>query len=276
MGLPDDPPAVRPLTLVRRGGEPYRRDTGVEAQIARSIGLSAAVLRTRANIDDKSSSEYLQEECLVHLLRAAARRDDKIAADAAADLLLRRCQSWVTRRFRRLGVATADIDDLYDEVVTNVMSAILGEGDRGDFYEVRFWTALKRQLLKVFDAYRRRRRREGGQESLSAPIATGGDGGEDGACLEDTLPSKSNVLEDLASREEIVQALSRIKDPRHRKAYVLHHYEGWQIESQTDWEPSLSALFNVTPRTVCNWLRAAEADLGTERETKGIPARSQP
>jgi DNA-directed RNA polymerase specialized sigma24 family protein len=253
-------PTVEPLTKSTREGVVYQRLPDVEAQIRASIGLRRAELVARAAIMDSASQEYLKEECLVHLVRAACLKDDVDGFNTAMGLLLRRCTRWIERGFRALGVAPQDVPDALGELVKRMTIAIVAPDDRGDGYQVCFWKILKRELLKIHDRYDRQRLKEKHQKSLSDSIGSEFEG-EDGVVLEDIIPSYEDVAGSVERRMLIAEALDAIRDPRHREAFVLYHLEDWQIEAKDLAETSICKRFGVTSRTVNNWLRAAESDL---------------
>ena len=53
-----------------------------------------------------------------------------------------------------------------------------------------------------------------------------------------------------------------------RTAFVLHHYDGWQIESNDPQAPTIAKHFGKTPRTIRNWMAQAEAILESWRGEK--------
>ena len=72
------------------------------------------------------------------------------------------------------------------------------------------------------------------------------------------------IASNLISSEDSVlikAGLSSIPDSRHRTAFILCHYEGWPIKSDDPSEVTISTYFDVTPRTIQNWLVVAEKSL---------------
>lgn len=271
MALSGEDALAKPLTRSTKAGTPYVRPPEVEAQLEELLHASADEQLARAKTTDENSPQYVAHECLVYLVREAALADDSERYHAFAAALLKRVTRGIERKLRALGVADDDVEDVYQEVVCAMMTAIL-EGSAGEYFQVRFRSALYRQLVKRCDQYaRRRRRRSRNEQSLDAPAESsdGGDG-EDAATFGELLESGEDVAADVERRLLIPEALQAITNPQHRKAFVLHHYYGWQIESADPAEPSLSQLFDRTPRMVRNWLGTADRQLAEWRATKRV------
>jgi DNA-directed RNA polymerase specialized sigma24 family protein len=267
---------LQPLTHVTRSGQRYHRDAGVEAQIVSALALPPPKLVARARIRDKDSPEYLKEECLVYLIRAYQQEEDLELVNALADALLRRCARWVVGRFRAFGLERDDALMAYQELVDDMIEAIIDlDSDRGDFFQVRFWRGLRSRLLNVHDRWVRSLKREQLHDSLSVPVgAVRGDedasteSSESGVNLEERVGSGEDIALDAEQRIVIQEALLTIRDPRHREAFVLRHFEGWPLEADDPRDPCLSRHFDVSVKTIFNWLKTAEADLKVWRGSR--------
>lgn len=258
-------PLAIPLTRLTRTGEPYVRPPEVQAELDCLLGASADEQLAQAKTADKTSTAYIRDECLVYLIRQAALADDAERYHALAALLLKRRMRGIERKLRALGVADDDVADLEQEVVSAMMTSIL-EGPSGEYFQVRFRSALYRRILKVYDGYVRQRRRTKREQSLDAPLASSGhEETDDDPSLGALLEGPDDVVAEVERRLLVPEALAAITDPRHREAFVLHHYHGWQIESGDTAEPTLSRLFDRTPRMVSNWLRTADRQLAEWR-----------
>lgn len=268
MASDGEPVVLEPLIGTNRAGVPYRRLPAVEFQIRSALPLGKTDLVARAKISDKSSQGFLKEECLVYLVRAAYLRGDADGFNTATELLLRRFVRWAGSGFRNLGVAPDDIEDQASELGRVAITEITSTDGRGDFYQVRFWVALKRDLLNVHDHYERQIGRERHYVSLTEPAGGDAETDDGGAVFEEIIGSGEDVGSDVERRLLIAEALAAIHDPRHRQAFVLHHLDDWQIEAKDATDPSISRLFDVTPRTVQNWLRTAESDLAAWRAAR--------
>lgn len=256
-----------PLTRSTRAGVPYRRPPAVEAQLLDVLATSEAESARRAGIADRSSPEALRDECLVHLARLAVRDGDAERFTLATGTLLRRCVGRMRRRFRSLGVAPDEVGDLCQAVVQQLMAAIVAEDGGADGYEVCFGRVLKCRVLNVFDAYERRQQRVDACDRLSDPL--GDDETDDGTTREETLGGGEDVALSAERRMVIAEALGAIVDERHREAFVLRHLEDWPIGPRDATRPTISGRFDVEPRTITNWLKAAERDLAEWRAARG-------
>jgi DNA-directed RNA polymerase specialized sigma24 family protein len=258
-----------PLTWTDEAGELYRRPSDVEVQLDELCRRSPSEQLSCAKVTEKGSPLYVRNECLVYLLSQAVAADDSERYQAVADILLKRLIQPVDGQLRLLGVADDDVADLHQDVVLAMTNAI-AKDQSGQFYQVKFGLALRRQLVKTYDSDRRRKRRSEGEQSLNAPVG-GSEGGEDdGSMLGDFIESAEDVAENVERRILVREAVSSIKNPKHRKAFVLYHYHGWQIESNDPEEQTLSQLFERTPEMIRIWLRTAERQVAEWRAAKSL------
>lgn len=258
---------AKPLTRFTKAGTPYVRPPEVESQLNEVLGEPAAEQLARAKCIDEGSPRFLKDECLVYLVREAWLADDLALYSELSQQLIRRCTRRIQRPLRLLGVAADDLHDVYGDVITEMMTAILDDEGLGDFYQIKFRRALRFLTLNVHGRYERQHERFLTENRLDAPHGQESEGEEDDS-LEDRVRQPGDVAADAVQLLEIREALAAIRDPRHRQAFVLHHYDDWPIETQEPLAPSVSGHFQVTPRTVNNWLRAAERDLAEWRTAK--------
>lgn len=251
---------AKPLTRSTKAGTPYARPPEVEAQLNELLGESPAEQLARAKCTDKGSPRFLKDECLVYLVREAWFGDDLALYSELSQQLIRRCTPTIQRTLRLLGVAADDLQDVFGDVITQMMTEILDDEGAGDFYQAKFRRGRRFLTLKVHARYERQHELLLTENRLYAPRDEEVDDDED-ASLEDRARQPGDVAEDAVQLLEIREALASIRDPRHRQAFVLHYYDDWPIETQDPLVPSVSGHFEVTPRTVSNWLRAAERDL---------------
>lgn len=269
MALGGSDALAKPLTRSTKAGQPYARPPAIESRLEELLRATADEQLALAKSTEKDSSRYLPHECIVYLVREAALAYDSERYHTLAAVLLKRVTRGIERKLRALGVAEDDVDDVHQEVVLAMMTAIITPS--GEFFQIRFRSALYRQLLKSFDAYARSRRRLKSEQSLDAPAEKReGIDGEDGVTFGQLLESGEDVAADVERRLLIPEALEAIGNPQHRKAFLLHHYHGWQIESTDPNEPTLSELFGRTPKMVRNWLRTADRQLADWRATKRV------
>jgi DNA-directed RNA polymerase specialized sigma24 family protein len=206
----------------------------------------------------------VKDECLVYLIHEAGLADDDARFSALTRQLLGRCTPTVTRNLRNLGVAAPDVEDALSDVVSEMISAILSEDGKGDFYQVRFGKALRSRILKVHARYSRRQKR------ARREVAFGGNPkgeaeNEEAVPLEERVAAPGDIADDFENRLLIRGALAAIKDSRHREAFVLQNYDGWQVESIDPLEPTISGHFGKTARTIRTWISTAERDVAEWR-----------
>jgi hypothetical protein len=265
--------AIEPLSHVTRSGRAYHRTREVDAQIASALRLPPSELTARAKIRDRDAPEFLKEECLVYFIRLHHRAADFDTVNALSQVLLERCARWITRRFRALGLDKQDALMAYQQLVSEMIDAIIDpESDRGEFLQVRFWRVLRCRVLNVYDAWLRASKREAQHDSLTGSVGGSSDFDEDARDrkqLGEHLGSGEDVALDLEHREMIQEALFAIRDERHREAFALHHLEDWPLEAKDPHDPCLSRRFGVSVKTVYNWLRIAEADAAAWWEKRG-------
>ena len=259
---------AKPLTRSTKDGRPYARPPEVESQLEELLRASAEEQLARARIADKALPKYVKDECLVYLIRESWLADDSARYSDLTAQLLGRCTRSIQRNLRALGVAADDKRDLYGDVIAAMIGAILDEDGAGEFYQVRFRRALRFLILKVYEKYARRQERAQCEDSLNAPSGGDDEGQENGVALEERVGWSEDVADDVGQYLVLREAIAAIRDPRHREAFVLHYYDDWPIETKDPLDPSISRHFGVTPRTVSNWLRAAERDLAAWRSSK--------
>ncbi len=253
---------VRELTHRNREGVPYRRAAEVEEQIMIALALAPDRMIERAQLRDHHSPVYLQEECLVYMLREFQRRHDEGSVAALGEALLRRCARHINGKLQALGAGT--VDDAFADVVSRLFELILDvESDAGDFLQVRFWVVLEKIVVTTFGRYVKELQRRARHVSLSAlPGSDDGDGDERhsvgvmGTVLETTMAMDTAML--------YREGLATLEEP-YRTAFVLRHYAGWPIEHQDPTVPTISRHFDKTPRTIRNWMNTAEATLAAWR-----------
>ena len=253
---------VRPLThRTADTGAVYERSTEVEAQVARVLALEETSLMEELQHDYKSDA-HIKDEALCYLIRERLREGVYESANTFAEILLRRCDRAIKRRIKRAGVEERHREDCHAEIMTRLLTELFDtNSDLSDFAQVRFGVYFEKLSGGVINRFLRLQRRE--QQALS--VAYTQDERAEEIDLLDTLADESALSnEDRALMED---ALARLpKDLR--EVYKLRYFDGWQIESASTSEPSISRHLGVTSRTVRNRLREAEAILKRWREGK--------
>ncbi len=255
--------AIEPLTRRNTDGVVYRREDGVERQIAEALGLSPDHLRERAAALDKHAQGYLKEECLVYLIRHYHRAGERRLVNDLSEALLRRCAALIDRHLRSLDPDAARKG--YDNVIERLFAQILDlASDRGDFLQVRFWLALEKLAVRAYNEQLTELKRTQGTVSLSS--FAGYDRDEDDATVHVVRPRGDAAVATPAVdlgviRNDLIRdALSRIEEP-FRSAFLLRHYWEWPVEDQDPNVRTISRHFGKDPRTIRNWLKKAEEAL---------------
>jgi hypothetical protein len=260
---------LEPLTRRNRAGEPYTRLEAVETQIHAALRLDPAALCARARISDRTAADYLKNECLAYLVRDAYRRGEHERFSTLTSILLLRCVPWLRAGLFQLGVQDEALDELSHKLVSTMITDLTSDDGRGDFFQVRFGAALKKDLWNLAERYKRSVRRARRHVSLSDPVGDEGDADDGSAILRaDVIPSRDDVARSVEARIDMAKALASIHDPRHREAWVMYN-NGWQIDAKDPAEPTISKRFGVTEKTVRLWLRRAQADLKAWYEAHG-------
>lgn len=261
-----DPP-VEPLTHRNLDGKIYERTARVETQIREAIVLSSQQLRERVAVDDRESGEFLQEECLVYLIRHHYRLGKRDLVSDLSEALLNRCARTINSSLRKLGDEASE--EGYQDVVEQVFRQIMDlASDRGDFFQVRFWPALERLRTRAFDRQLKIRDRAQATVRFSSVAGYSQDEGEEGDPV--VQPGDGSTISSPSGEATVIQndvireALSRLDEP-YRSTFLLKHYEGWPIENRDPTVQTISRQFGKDPRTIRNWLRKADEALATWR-----------
>lgn len=251
---------VRPLTRRYIGtGEPYERLPEVEEQVRHVLALEEQELVVVIQHDYKSAG-HIKDETLCYLIRERVRDGRNVDANAIAEVLLHRHTRTISSRLSRGGVEERHHEDCAAEIVSQLLTELFDtDSDDGEFAQVRFGLHFDRLSRTVIGRFRRLQQ----QERQAGSVAlTHGDGGEEIDVL-DTLADGHalSAEERVLMREALSHLPVELREP-----YLLRYYDGWQIESNSPAEPSISRQLNVTPRTIRNRLRDAEAALRRWRE----------
>src|SRR3712207_5692366 len=81
---------VRPLTHRNRQGEVCQRSEAVEERIRSALCLKPTAMIEEARVRDYKVPNYLQEECLVYLIREYKSRGERRVVEELSEILLRR------------------------------------------------------------------------------------------------------------------------------------------------------------------------------------------
>lgn len=254
---------IQPLTHCNSEGSVYQRPAVVEKQIEDAWTLTSAELVERARVQDYHAPGYLQEECLVYLIRAFHRMGKTDIVNALTESLLRRCSKRVNEPFQVLD--PQERDDAYHDVLQDLFDQILDlESDRGDFLQVRFWVVLKRLGISRFRRYVASQ--EEAKHTVPLSSLAGSERDEDDYDRRGTVPLGEVVNSSIPlERHALAQEALRLLQEPQRTAFMLRYGYGWPIEHRDPTVPSISRHFEKTPRTIRLWLSQAEETLACWR-----------
>jgi RNA polymerase sigma factor (sigma-70 family) len=251
---------VRPLT--RRSadtGALYERLPEVEAQARRALALEEGALAAEMRHDYRSPA-HIKDETLCYLIRERVRGGRHEEASAVTEVLLRRVAGTTRQRVVSGGIDERHREDCEGEIVGQLLAELYDvETDRSDFAQVRFGLYFKRLSYLVIRNFRELQQRERQAESV---VSAQDDRAEEIDLLDTLADERALSAED---RVLLRDALARLPDNL-REPFLLRYFDGWQIESDSPTEPSISRRLSVTPRTVRNRLRDAEEILRRWRE----------
>jgi RNA polymerase sigma factor (sigma-70 family) len=254
---------VRPLT--RRNtdtGALYERLPEVETQVRRALALEEEALIEAIQHSYDESPTHLKDETLCYLIRERLRAGRHDAANVVTEVLLHRHAGTIRSRIGRGGVERRHREDCDGEIVSQLLIELFDtDSDRSDFAQVRFGLYFERLSNRVISRFRKLQQRERQAESITS---SQGDRTEEIDLLDTLADERALSAEDRALTRD---ALAHLPDDL-REVFLLRYFEGWQTESSSPTEPSISRHLNVTPRTVRNRLRDAEASLRWWREGK--------
>jgi hypothetical protein len=254
---------LKPLTQRTKEGILYSRPAEIEKQISQALTLLPDAVIIRAQISNSEDPGFLKEESLVYLILAYRNTNDWEVYNSLSDILVERCVRQYRSFFR--GLDALRLAEAGDELLAQLFLRILKvEDSKGDYFQVRFWSGIKLLAISIF----RKKVNDYKQEKNMVPLSdlAGDELEESDNGVDDQTPGTIQPLDPpsaTASIEPAVLAdegLHSLKEPI-RTAYLLYHWAGWQIESKDPLEPTISKHFNVTPKTIRNWLTKAEGDL---------------
>lgn len=253
---------VQPLTRCNSDGEPYQRSATVTRQIEVASLLSPAHLIERACISDPDDPDYIQEETLVYLIRDSFKQKQTDVLEKLSEILLDRCTKFIRAKLASLGPGM--VDDALSDVIEKVFQRILDlESNRGDYFQVKFWHGLRMQVISAYRDYRKLQDEAKDIISLSDLDKSDSDRK---AQRRITVSSNDLLVPPLSVEQKLLykEGLNLLKEPL-RTAFVLYHYEGWQIDSKDPNKHTIRKYFDKTERTIRNWLKEADKQLNQWR-----------
>jgi len=277
------PPVIEPLTRSAKGGI-LARSPVVEAQMASALPLPPAQLKARATLADRGNPAYLQEECLVGLIRHFAKTNDRARINAIAEPLLMRCEGFTRQRL--IGLGENAFEDGHAQIIADLFRRILDlSSDRDDFLQVKFWVRFERLTVDEFRRQLRLLRRQRRESPLS--VLPGYDPQEGDQLERDVKPARGVAIATRSPEDDYLEAEGEVTEAVEGArrgtllqealevlkgdvlaAFLLRHRDGMQIENQDPEVITISRLLGRTPRTIRTWLKQASAAIAEWRGGK--------
>jgi hypothetical protein len=251
-----------PLNKHYPDGRPYSRPGPIEAAIDCLLAENLDTLSRRARIHDRSSPEYIESECLVHLIRDARRRDDEATMYALLPPLLRRCESVLLSKVSK---DLPNAQEIREEILGQFSETFAEDGsgpdpDGLDFFEVRFNSAFR--FLRI-DILRKDERLQKFRTSVEFSEEHDGKPISDEELSEylrtPAIPERALILGEL---KEAIDALP----PDERKAVILCHIMGYDQESDDQEKITAATICGVSGRTIRSRLTRAAVRLSSFKE----------
>jgi len=256
--------ALPALTKRYPNGNIYQRPAQIESAIVNLLEEDVEAIANRANIHNVSDPDYVPSECIVHLIRAARRRDDELAMTALLPPLLRRCESIL---ISKISQDLPNVDEIREEVLGQLSELFAADGggdnpDKLDFFETRFNLAFRALRIDILRAERI-------QAHSSIPTAFEDEDDSDSDDEFFTRLSKEFHTPPSQEKEfvlkQIQQAIYRLP-PAEREAVVLCCILGYEQESDDPKKRTAATICGVTGKTIRNRLRRAATRLSQFKE----------
>lgn len=250
---------IEPLTQKSKDGIPYQRDPKVEDQIKWALALSQQVLTDLLNQTQPDDATYLKEETLVYLIRTYHKAYQHEMTQALWEALYRRCVKMIRSKIPRY-------DERSEQAEQEVLAQLFGqivhpEGQQGDFLQVRFWPGFRALVITVARALINDLEKDRLLNPLSSLPGHELEQAEDEP--EEREPGTAvptfGLPGEIPTERQVVINEALRKLPIHvQKAFILHYFIGYPIESDNPDEKTVGMLLGKSPRTIHNWLDKAE------------------
>lgn len=250
--------AVKSLTKrTKDTNELYRRRPEVELQIEKILSLEDGHIFSRLENQQRDQPNYLFDETLIYLMRE--RRDDRYFVENLFMELNRRILKLIGK-FRRYFKNTEDFEDFKQKVLTEIIDKVIKtESDIGDYAQVNFGDFVIKSSKMFGRAHLKNLENE--REHLEMKRSDS----EDGTPYDEDVyvSAELSIDEKIVLRSRLAQLPENIL-----QAAVLHYLDGWQIESKDSNAATVCKYFNVSSRTIRNWLAQAKEILAAQEGVK--------
>ena len=244
-----------PEPLTRRG---YKRRPVVEGRITEALTFERDSFLENVRRRDEKALNYFPPEGLVFFIRRAARTGDKRLVNTLFQELCTRCLPNLHGRIR--GFSGETRQEIIQEIFARIAAVLLEPCDKADFAEVSFWIYLKTLTIDVC------RERDGEvkrpERSLDENLVDT-DGEKNGAMLTHIADDALSPEQEMILKEGLEQLPLKL-----RNVFIMAHKLEMKIESKDPNEMTISRHFNVSEKTVRNWLKEVETLLVPFREDR--------
>ena len=249
-----------PLIRRRKTGEPYVRTAQVAAAIDRATMLDPATVVAEARLDDRADPNFMQPECLLHLIRSTR-------LDNSDDRFTQLFDTLITRVERSLKGAIRpsplyDAEELRQDVLDRFVDLLAADrnqaDDKLDYFEVRFAGALAALRIDVMRASARKAGKEDyieemhDEEGQPLPVLA--------RQMREGFASEGSEQEKEHFRNELLRAIDRLPD--REKAAVTLVLEGHPVEGEH--AETIAKLCGVGDRAIRYRLQKAYGKLRRE------------
>lgn len=259
---------ARPLMKCYKSGEAFKRLPSVEKCIDAALNQDLDTLRTRLQVQDRHSQEFVPSECLVHLIRHALRTDDGVSLDVLLPVLFGRCEANLKAK---IADGLPDAAGLREDILGQFAELLASDGtgdnpDALDYYEVRFNAAFRAfRIDKYKQAMANAEIGEGRTLRLPEPENDEPSSGDELYVMLSGAYRVPATQESALILRQIVEAVNALP-PEERDAVVYRHFMGYEVESDNPAKCTVATLCNVTGRTVRNRLKSAAKKLSQFKE----------
>ena len=191
-------------------------------------------------------------EALVTLLRRCALAGEDDGAWQIANEITERVKGRLARALTlwRLDQPVSTAEEVVDEFLTALYETLFDLSPREQFWEIRFWVAFDRRVIRIMQAKR-------AELDRVANFNLDEDTAEHSAASSVSVPRLTETIDPLTNAM-ISDALTQLSQ-NERTAFLLKHVAGIPESSiKVDGAPTIATILQVSPRTVRNYLMRAE------------------
>lgn len=242
---------IVPLTKSGKNGQLYfRRDETIK-QLTELQTSPDGVIEKRILVEREDQPDSLKSETLVFLLRTFEPIDPALAEDIFVMIALRARN--IVLPFRSRFNDPADFEDFVGDLNVELMKRLRRvDSNIADYAQVSFgpWVIyLANNLWRKF-------------ESANKVVDESDSTDADPDDTENWAPRIQLASSDIGPEIRILidEALGQMSGKK-KDAWLLKVKYGWKISSKDEKEPTIAAYFNVSERTIRNWLDDVEETL---------------